>query len=257
MGTSYLKGDLMVRALLAALVLAACACDAASVDTPTISTSDGRSVEVSVYAPEATGRRPCLVVAPGAGYHRGMPIITDLAHQAAAAGLVVVTFDWEFFTGQSRPSEGFADEVADLEAVISFARRHPRVEPSKIVLAGKSLGSVVAHRVFAGDAGLVGLVLYTPLIRQPGALADLYSEAASGSRPVAMALGDADPNCPLAVLYRALGAAQRQVPVVVVGGNHGLELGDGSDPATHGLTITNIQAANAAALVHVRLMLGR
>ena len=55
----------------------------------------------------------------------------------------------EIFAAKGEPSKGLVDEAEQFKAVIAAALKDPRVDAKRVVLAGKSLGSVVAHRAFA------------------------------------------------------------------------------------------------------------
>ncbi|MBN1425343.1 alpha/beta hydrolase [Candidatus Fermentibacteria bacterium] len=238
----------MIFSLTVLLSLGLAAPDAA--ESVRVTTSDAREVECSIYLPAGADRAPCLVVAPGRGYHKGLPIFTDLAAQATAAGFAVFTFDWHYFSAGTAPSEGLVDEIEDLRAMIRHARRHDRVDTAYLMLAGKSMGSVLAAGVFAEDDSLAALVLLTPVIPTEDAVGQYYPDLLAERRPVLIALGEGDEaNCPLPVLYGALAGAARRVPVVVVGGDHGLNIGSVGNPAT----TTNISAANAAIVQWMRL----
>src|SRR5438093_11993143 len=127
---------------------------------------------------EATLHRPkkpngaAVVLAPGQGYHPARPLLVRSAEALAEAGFVVVRFDWAYFTAKGQPSDGLAKEAEDLEAAIAYARK---VEgASKVLLAGKSLGSlVVLARAAAHAEDVAGVALLTFPIHEPGAPATL------------------------------------------------------------------------------------
>lgn len=215
-----------------------------------IPTADGRTVECSVFLPAGAGRVPGLVMAPGRGYHKDRPIFSDLAAQASAAGFAVFTFNWHYFSAGEAPSEDLVREIEDMRAVVQHARSHPRVDGERLVIGGKSLGSAVASRVFATDDSLAALILMTPVLPNEEAATEDYPGLLREKRPALVVLGEGDQDaCLLPVLYATLAKAARTVPVVVVGGDHGLNIGSPEDPAT----APNIAVANAAIVQWLRL----
>lgn len=223
-----------------------------------VKTADGRLVKVSVQMPKSTTRLPCIIAAPGRVYHRKLPIFQDLAKQANAAGIAVITFDWHFFSyGKYPPSlTDVSREVADLEAVLAFAKQHPRVAPDKIVLAGKSQGSIVALRVFERHPEVIGLLLYTPVGRQPDdVVRENYRQVFESRRPVAIVAGRNDELNPIDVLSAAAKEANRAPTMHLVDGDHRLCVGDFLNPAFEEANAANVAKANRLALSEVVKML--
>lgn len=219
-----------------ALVLAAVAGLAlGTASAEDVRTARGSLLRLVVDAPGAEhggGPFPAVVLAPGQGYHLALPALTQTAQRMAARGLVVYRFDWGYFGAEPRgkPSQDLADELEDLQAAIRAARADRRVDPARVLVAGKSLGSVVAWRAFTGDPQLRAALLLTPLCtrRTEGAepraagLAN-YPGSDKEARPVALLLGDRDPLCTTSHLYAWAGTAGPDWRVNVVGGDHGFE----------------------------------
>jgi predicted alpha/beta-hydrolase family hydrolase len=190
------------------------------------------------------------VAAPGRGYHKDLAIFTDLAGQAAASGFAVFTFNWHYFSAGEDPSEGLIREIEDMKAVVQYARSHPRVDRTHIVVGGKSLGSAIAAQVFAADDSLAALILMTPVMPNEEAATQNYPGLLGEDRPALVVMGEGDEgNCPLRVLYATLAKAVRPVPAVVVGGDHRLNIGSPEDPET----ASNISVTNAAIVHWLRL----
>lgn len=154
-----------------------------------------------------------VVLAPGQGYHRGLPLLKGAADALAAAGFLAVTFDWRYFTADTKPSEDRSAERADLDEAIALARGQ------KLILAGKSMGAGLAlDRAMGAD--LAGLALLTLPVRDVGhAVARLdYVRA-----PVLIVNGDTDPLCELATLHTLAARCMKPPRVVVVPGDHSFE----------------------------------
>lgn len=194
--------------------------DAATVDVD-IPTDRGVALKAVVHRP-AKPNGAAVVLAPGQGYHKELPLMKRGAEALAEAGFTAVRFDWAYWTAKGQPSDGYATEIADAEAAISFAKKQDGV--SKLLLAGKSLGSVVALAWSNAHAGaLNGLALLTfpnTAESNPNA-ADL---AKCDLAPL-MVSGDADPLLDRPALYALAAKMQHSPLIVIVPGDHGY--GDG------------------------------
>jgi predicted alpha/beta-hydrolase family hydrolase len=188
----------------------------------TIPTKRGTQIVASVHEP-AKPNGVAVVLAPGQGYHRELPLMRRSAEALAAAGFRALRFDWGYYTAKGEPSDDLSAEVDDVDAAVAYARGLPGV--SKVVLAGKSLGCLVALARAARTPGdLAGLLLLTP----PTAARDTPARAAaldgwgSVELPSLVVVGDRDPLCDLAGLYASLASSKVPPRVVVVPGDHGL-----------------------------------
>ena len=157
---------------------------------------------ILVDMPRGTGPHPAVVLAPGVSYHLRMPLMERLGQVLPEHGIAVFRFNWRYMDSepQGQPSDDLSVEQAELAAVIALARADVRVRPDRLVVAGKSMGSVVATRIFAADPALAGAVLLTPLISRPNTgdaaptnTADLHhGSLSSEQRPLTrFALSDA------------------------------------------------------------------
>jgi dienelactone hydrolase len=214
---------------------------------------------VDAYLPEGDGPFPTLVLAPGQGYHRALPLLAQLGHRARALGLAVFTFDWAYRSSGGRPSPDLVDEVGDLQAVLTWARQHPGVDTSRLFVGGKSLGSLVAYRAFRADPELAGLMLWTPVCAagEDDEDEDNYPDIEEEARPVGVFLGDSDPLCPLGELYDWLDDSEGNVAVQVYAGDHSLNLGPWDDPSLARIHASNRAAAHRGALAWWRTTLDR
>jgi len=217
----------------------------------------GVVVQILEDAPKGSGPFPVVVLASGAGGDMTQPLLAGLATSLAADGIAVVRFDWAYRTAdpaKGQPSADLVAETQDLSAALAFARKNVRFDPTQIVVMGKSLGSVVAFRVFVRNPDLRGAVLLTPLCSLPSRpdapawALDPYPDFGGQRRPVALVAGDKDPICSLAALYRMAGEPASPARVAVTGGDHGFAAGAGADPATAEATRRNLDLAarNAA-----------
>jgi predicted alpha/beta-hydrolase family hydrolase len=192
---------------------------AAKVDVVELKTPRGATFEASVHAP-AKANGTAVVLAPGQGYHRELPILRRSAEALASAGFVAVRFDWAYTATKGKPSADASAEREDLEAAIAHARGLPGV--TKVVLGGKSLGSSVAFaRALEKSDDLVGLILLTFPIHEPGGRpiegVERFGELAV---PTLVVQGDRDPLGSLPALYDVASKTKNPPRLVVVPGDH-------------------------------------
>lgn len=181
--------------------------------------------------PRGPGPHPAVVLAPGVSYHLRMPLMERLAQVLPEHGIAVFRFNWRYLDAEPKgePSDDLSVEQSELAAVIALARTDARVRPDRLVVAGKSMGSVVATQVFAADPSLAGAILLTPLISRPEpgdasptSTADQHhGSLQSEQRPSLLISGDRDPYCDTRLLHRFAAAATPAMRVSVVTGDHG------------------------------------
>jgi acetyl esterase/lipase len=149
--SAMLKANLFILTLLASKLTFA-----ASVETTQVKTPRGASVNVAINVPDSSvaGKRPAVIIAPGAGYHMELPIIKELAEKLVAAGVLAFRFDWNYYAtdpAKGQSSAGLSKELEDMQSVVNLAKADARVDAGQIIIAGKSMGSVVAFNVFIRD----------------------------------------------------------------------------------------------------------
>ena len=203
-----------------------------------LSTPRGEPIEVLAEYPVRPSKAalPAVVLAPGSGYHMRLPVLESLARALVKQGIVVYRFNWAYFVKdpeKGTQSKDRAAEIEDLTTVLDAARRDPAVDKTRIALAGKSLGSIIAWRVLRAQPDVRAALLLTPVCSSSPTKTVVpeanYPEVSQEKRTSAWILGDADPACVPATLYRLLGTSSLPLRVDVVGGNHGFEHGPATD----------------------------
>lgn len=225
----------------------------------TIATSEGRSVQGTVYKPEVIQEKcPVVVIAPGSGYHRGLPLVAGFAQRCAEEGMIAVTFDWHYFSEKGKISEGRTREKEDIAATVAYARSLKEADKEALVLVGKSFGSVIAWDHFKGDKTLKALILLTPVIPSDEYEAKLYPGLGEEKRPVVMGLGASDnDNGPLEQIYRTLDRCEKKIPVFILPGDHGMNVGAWDDSRYKGINEYNNQLTVDIALHWISVLLER
>lgn len=99
-----------------------------------------------------TAPRPCVVMCQGFGGTQDTPAFIANARDFAAAGYLVLTFDYRNFgesTGKPRQLVDIDGQLEDIRAAVDYVRGVPGVDAERIVLWGTSLGG--AHVVVAAS----------------------------------------------------------------------------------------------------------
>jgi dienelactone hydrolase len=192
----------------------------------------GASLDVILEFPAGDGPFPVLVLAPGQGYHMGLPAMEATAKEIVAQRIAVYRFNWAYFSNDAKsgqPSKDYVAEIEDMTTVLNKARSDPRIAKDKIAVAGKSLGSFVAWQVLAKNKDIKGGLFLTPVCSQTqsgyaissSVAAENYPGIGNEKRPLAFIAGEADPLCAAPVLYQYAAQAGGTTRVSIVGGNHG------------------------------------
>lgn len=226
---------------------------AASDRTVQVPWGTGQHVTAVFSYPERQGKLPAIVIASGRTGGMQADIIKGFAAKATRDGLIAIRFDYSYYADKKEPSHGLVDETDQFNAVLDQVAKDPRVDPKRIVIAGKSLGTVVANRAFAANAAYAGEVLLTPIIDTVEDGQRLYPNLPLSGRPVAVVIGNQDTeNAPLGSVYNYFKDASRKIMVDIVAGDHGYELTSLTDPASKRLNLANIDAALETAEYWVR-----
>lgn len=183
---------------------------------------------IILQTPEGEGPFPALILAPGLSYGMTMPLMAQVALALLDANVAVIRFDWH---NKPVASNDLSLEEAAMQAVLEHVRADPLIDGARVFLGGKSLGSLVAWRVFAQQPECLGVVLLTPLCNHVtglgesavGCTEEHYPGLATSLRPVLLVAGDNDSVCRLPVLYQYAAAASGPLRLAVVGGDHQLE----------------------------------
>jgi acetyl esterase len=199
-----------------------------------IATPRGAVIELIEEHPVGAGPFAVVVLASGAGYDMRQPILERVAHALVAAGVGVIRFDWAYHVRDPEHGQQSADraaEIEDLTAALALARKAPWVDPSRIAVGGKSLGSIIAWRVLRHERDVRGALLLTPVCsprpkpESPGQPSSPivdgnYPDVQAETRPTAWILGKTDPVCAPSILYRHLAGAGGSAQVDVLRGDH-------------------------------------
>jgi uncharacterized protein len=116
-------------------------------------TSDGLALKGFLHVPDGAEKRPGLVLCHGFGGSCRGAGHPELAKALAAAGYVVLRFDFRG-CGQSEGTRGDVivdEEIADLRHALDFLLAQPQVDTARIGVIGASLGGSVAIEVAATD----------------------------------------------------------------------------------------------------------
>jgi uncharacterized protein len=122
--------------------------------------SHGVLINGLVYSPPGAGPRPTLVICHGLpGNEKNL----DLAQAVRRAGWNALTFNYRGSWGSPGPFR-FAQNLEDADAVLSYLRNPANalklgVDPTRIAIAGHSMGGWVVAHTAAHDHALIGAIL--------------------------------------------------------------------------------------------------
>lgn len=233
----------------------------------TLKTPRGAEVKVTLHIPQGT-HLPAIVVAPGQGCNSQGPLFETLGQMGATESVAIVRFEWNYcdLTSPHRtPSPELKNEIEDFQTVLEYAKSHTSLDRSKIILAGKSLGSIVAYAVFAKELAAKALVLLTPVctyttdangtpLPEPLRICEEnYPQLKEDSRPILMAMGNLDSLCLLPALYDFLKDSKGNISTFVAGGDHGFRIKDSKGNMDQTKTQRNIKTVVSATLNWVGL----
>jgi pimeloyl-ACP methyl ester carboxylesterase len=138
----------------------------------TLRASDGLRLQSVLLVHDANPNRYWILFCPPAGASIHVRRLQDQLQQLWTLGYNVMAFDYRGFGGNSgTPTE--EGLYADATTAYDYLVNAERVKPSRVILAGRSLGSAVAidlaTRVEAG-----GLLLFGPIDSVPSVAARLF-----------------------------------------------------------------------------------
>jgi predicted alpha/beta-hydrolase family hydrolase len=202
-------------------------------DTIKVPTPRGAPIEVLEDRPPGNGPFPAIILGSGSGYTMKLPVLERVAQALVAQGIAVFRFNWAYEVkdpGHGTQSKDRSAEIEDMTTAVAFAKKQNWVDPNRLAVGGKSLGSIIAWRVLRAEPDVKGALLLTPVCSPPGPTAVApeanYPDVASEARPSAWVLGDRDVVCRTPILYRFVAAEGGPARIDVVAGNHTFE-----DPA--------------------------
>lgn len=220
-----------------------------------IVTERGDFIEAKLHMPKnIQGKVPAILIAPGKGYHMDLPLVKNLANKAAENNIVSLRFNWHNATNKGIFTDDLSKEIQDMDAALKHLKSLPNVETNKIMVAGKSIGSIVAYKTFLKNQDLFSLYLLTPLCtwhwdeknRQvyPYPIGEMrYPNLNDEMRPVHITLGNEDVLCFPEMLYDFLKISYGNISTAVLGGDHSMNVGKGDDPTYKERNEANVKAA--------------
>lgn len=227
----------------------------AKIENLKVLAKNGKQLDVTIYKPESKVKLPLLVMGPGNGYHKDLPIFTDLGKQCLENKIAFAVLNWSFYTEGGKRSDKFKEEKAEILSVLDYFSEKEWVDQEKIALGGKSLGSVIAYQAFQETILPKTLILYTPIFASKKYVDFLYPNIKEEKRTVNIIVGNQDiDNCPLDSLNKTLGNLPGNFQPIVVGGDHGLNIGDYKQKKFEKINLENISLANRVTVNHLKYL---
>jgi len=118
-----------------------------------------------IHTPDRDEPSPAILMLHGFTGNRMEPhfLFVKMARRLAAAGYTAMRFD---FRGSGESQGNFWEmtvpgEIDDARAALTGLRRHPAVDPGRVILLGLSMGGAVAASVAGEDPEIAGLILWS------------------------------------------------------------------------------------------------
>lgn len=186
--------------------------------------------------------RPAILLAPGAGAGQGHAFLSGLRRRLAAAGHLVMTFDYPYAAeGRRAP-----DRLETLLECHRAAALRLCEEAGEVVLAGKSMGGRVAtHLAAAGEACRAVVCFGYPLLPPGKAAPRDTSHLDAVGVPLLFLTGSRDRLAPLDLLSPVVARLPRAALVVLKGADH--SFGVRADPDARGEAMLDTLAAETVA----------
>ena len=189
-------------------------------------TPRGATIEVIAEKPPGDGPFPAVILGSGSGYHSRLPILQRTAEELLKKGIAVYRVDWAYRVAGTKFDDEPRDkkaQIEDLRTALTLAENDPQIDRTRIALAGKSLGSVVAWQLLRTAPEVRGAILLTPVcdpkedVKAPGLF---YPDLAQEERPRLWIMGDVDPVCPVTALQQYIAAGGKGDRLAVISGDH-------------------------------------
>ena len=168
-----------------------------------IDSPDGHTLAATLTRPRVrTGRLPAVITISGSGAQErdealpgveGYRPFREIADTLGRRGIAVLRFD-DRGTGESTGDHAAAtsrDFARDVQALVTWLRTRPDIDPDRIALVGHSEGGLIAPLVAADDPRLAGIALlagpaYTGAriiaFQQRSAITQTYPSLGAGAR---------------------------------------------------------------------------
>jgi len=134
-------------------------------ETPIIFRNHDQQLVGMIHTPDRSEPSPAVLMLHGFTGNRMEAhfLFVKMARRLAAAGYAAMRFD---FRGSGESQGNFWEmtvpgEVDDARAALDWLRRHPAVDPDRVVLLGLSMGGAVAAAVAGIDPNVAGLILWS------------------------------------------------------------------------------------------------
>jgi len=189
-----------------------------------ITLGDGQTLSAAAAVPPNFRRNdtPGVVLAHGAGSSMSHPFMIDVQHGLAAAGYLVLTFNFPYAERGRWPPDRRPILEAAYTRVIEWLDDHRTLRPGSVVIGGKSLGGRIASHVAAAGAPVAGLLYLGYPLHPPGKPDRLRAtHLANIAQPMLFVAGTRDALCDLACFRTVVDALGARAAVhMIEGGDH-------------------------------------
>jgi alpha-beta hydrolase superfamily lysophospholipase len=154
----------------------------------TIRTDDGLTLAATVYEPPT---RPAPAIIYVHQLQKTRREWEQLASQLAAEGIGGLAIDLRGHGESPGSPQDYAGMVQDVRAARRFLSSRPEGAPSRVAIAGASIGATLGALVAAEDSSVVSLVMLSPTMDYRGLRLDAAVKK-YGGRPALLVASDND-----------------------------------------------------------------
>jgi predicted alpha/beta-hydrolase family hydrolase len=189
-----------------------------------VTIDDERTISAAAMVPREFRRdgTPAVVLAHGAGTSMAHPFMVGAQEGLAAAGCLVVTFNFPYAERGRWPPDPRPVLESTYRSVLRWLESHRTLRPGSVVIGGRSLGGRIASHVAATGAEVRGLLYLAYPLHPPGQPTRLRAAHLSAiERPMLFVCGTRDALCDLTRLRAIVDAlAPRAAVHTVEGADH-------------------------------------
>lgn len=234
----------------------------------TLRTPRGTDVPVIFHRSTAVQSRTILVLAPGQSCNYKNNLFERIGEEGDNSDIAIVRFEWSYCSqtnpNDREPSQDLSTEREDFQTVLTFAQSFTFGDSKRIIIGGKSLGSIVAYQIFSFNSSIQSLLLLTPVcsytkdadlnpLPKPIELGEEnYPLLKNETRPILLALGNRDPLCLTPLLYDFLKTTQGNVSTLIGIGDHGFRTKNAQNEVDETQTRHNINSIMPAIFNWIR-----
>lgn len=200
--------------------------------------SGKKKIFVNIFHPQKVDANsfPAVIIVPGLHSDNDSPWLRKTAVQLAEEGFFVYTFNW----AESGIDNNHLEGLKALESILAVIRNDPQIDNDKLILVGKSFGSIITNELFNKDQSIKALIQLNPFCDNQ--YVNPLSSYIGAHRPVTIIASTNNQYCSINKLYNELPGADNNISIHTIAGDYAFNV------AGHN-SITNVNNANNYSII--------